>query len=310
MPVQGYVFWAFLVGVKELKGYKNDNPTSAKELVPIFRMAAPFGSKGVGGTMKLIVGYRHLVVEAMKSIPKECDVEEAKRMVKNAEVKVSRERRIVDWDGNMEDFEDEDHWSIDSVEGDKPPFKVTLCYPFATLLCYILGQIRPCDSSSLIGLSESDPNCYMLRSIPTVEVKKRGRPVSSSKRVPRRETKVQPKSPPPPSEDTTSDLEDDSSNVIAQRAYPISRLGNDLTPEDIELIHLNHKWTSELVVSLIEKDILPPLHSVDSWIHSHNFVKVQCTFVHFSGELVRDVWLPLGFLKREYARYVSHIASK
>lgn len=101
----------------------------------------------------------------------------------------------------------------------------------------------------------------------------------------------------------------DTDEDVTKRAYTLDKLGQ-LSHRIQELVHLGKNWTAEIVEELIEEGALPPLHSVDKWLHGPHHVKVRCTFIHYTGHLVRNVWLPLGFLKVEYPTYVSHIAAK
>ena len=302
MPVQRYACWAFLVGMYRTGKYK--------ETVPIFRMASMHDNKGTP-FMKRLVGYRSLAKEALKHVPTPCLIQDVQNCIRNAEVKLPLERYVLDWHEPVHLLETD--WYIEKIEGKEPPFTVHLLWPAFTSLQIVLGQISE-GEVPLVTDHGSDPNCYMLRT----DKKKRER-IRTTRSAPRVQHVKVCKSVPPPS---PKSIENEEVQECKGTAYSLSTFfGPHLSREEEELLLLNPVWKAEDVEALIECGLFPPIHSVDNWMESKGYITthsdkdvvsqklmmVNCSFLHLSGSIVKDVWLPLGFLKKEYPSFVSHI---
>ena len=66
-------------------------------------------------------------------------------------------------------------------------------------------------------------------------------------------------------------------------------------------------WDEETVEELLRWGGRPQLHGVHNVFESKWFTRVRCTFVHPSGALVRDIWLPLSILKAKYPDETVHL---
>jgi len=100
--------------------------------------------------------------------------------------------------------------------------------------------------------------------------------------------------------------EECGSNVLPQLAYDLAQLGGD----DVEvrrIVQCRNKWDAEVVEELIRWGARPRLFKVHALYEGGAYVKAQCTFVQLDGRLVRDVWMPLEYLRMEYADHVRHL---
>jgi hypothetical protein len=74
-----------------------------------------------------------------------------------------------------------------------------------------------------------------------------------------------------------------------------------------EILLARPVWDEETVEEILRWGGTPKLHQVHNAYEGGLFTKVRCTFVHPSGALVENVWLPLSILKAEYGKQVSHL---
>jgi hypothetical protein len=74
-----------------------------------------------------------------------------------------------------------------------------------------------------------------------------------------------------------------------------------------EILAARPTWDEETVEELLRWGARPKLHRVHNVYEGGQFTRVRCTFVHPTGKLVENVWLPLSILKAEYAREISHL---
>jgi len=99
-----------------------------------------------------------------------------------------------------------------------------------------------------------------------------------------------------------------SNDALAQMhlAYTVDELGGD--PVEVgRILECRRKWDSEVVEELIRWGARPKLFEVRSVYDVGAYVKVQCTFVQLDGRLVHDVWMPLEYMRMDYASHVRHI---
>lgn len=66
-------------------------------------------------------------------------------------------------------------------------------------------------------------------------------------------------------------------------------------------------WTPEVVVELLHWGATPCLVRLDYVHHMRTYTRVNCTFAQPDGQLVPNVFVPLGLLRKYYPEQVTHL---
>ena len=114
--------------------------------------------------------------------------------------------------------------------------------------------------------------------------------------------------PSQPANDTPPASPDVSPPPTTTKGVPYNLLDSGGARAQIQEILLARPvWDEETVEEILRWGGKPKLHQVHNAYEGGLFTKVRCTFVHPSGALVENVWLPLSILKAEYGKQVAHL---
>ena len=100
-------------------------------------------------------------------------------------------------------------------------------------------------------------------------------------------------------EDEKDKETNDGEYDLLERGGSTSHIRNILT--------VRPTWDEETVEELLRWGARPQLHGVYNVFENRWFTRVRCTFVHPSGTMVPDIWLPLSILKAKYPDETAHL---
>ena len=94
--------------------------------------------------------------------------------------------------------------------------------------------------------------------------------------------------------------------VSTSHAYDAKELGGK-EDEVRAIIASQPEWNVEVIKELLHWGALPKLVEINHSFKDREFTLVNCTFAQPNGFLVKNVILPLGVLKMEYAAQTAHL---